>query len=30
VQHGTFGSIEIEWLGLGHDTMAGLVDAYDG
>jgi segregation and condensation protein A len=30
VQHGTFGSIEIEWLGAGHDLAAGLVDAYEG
>ena len=30
VQHGTFGSIEIEWLGTGHDLATGLVDAYDG
>ena len=30
VQHGTFGSIEIAWLGVGRDVDAGLVDAYDG
>jgi segregation and condensation protein A len=30
VQHGTFGSIEIEWLGSQPDVSAGLVDAYDG
>jgi segregation and condensation protein A len=30
VQHGTFGSIEIEWLGTGADMSTGLVDAYDG
>jgi segregation and condensation protein A len=30
VQHGTFGSIEIEWLGTGADARGALVDAYDG
>jgi len=30
VQHGNFGSIEIEWLGLGHEAEVGLVDVYDG
>jgi segregation and condensation protein A len=30
VQHGTFGTIEIEWLGTGHELATGLVDAYDG
>ncbi|HZQ85565.1 MAG TPA: segregation/condensation protein A [Acidimicrobiales bacterium] len=29
-QHGTFGSIEIEWLGTASDLAPGLVDAYDG
>jgi len=30
VQHGTFGAIEIEWLGSGASLDATLVDAYDG
>jgi len=30
VQHGTFGSLEIEWLGTGHDLAVELVDAYEG
>jgi segregation and condensation protein A len=30
VQHGTFGSIEIEWLGTGAEVGPALVDAYDG
>jgi segregation and condensation protein A len=30
VQHGTFGSLEIEWLGMGHDLAADLVDVYEG
>jgi len=30
VQHGTFGAIEIEWLGSGTSLDAALVDAYDG
>ena len=30
VQHGTFGSLEIEWLGFGHELGTQLVDAYEG
>ena len=30
VQHGTFGSLEIEWLGFGHELGSQLVDAYEG
>jgi len=30
VQHGTFGTIEIEWRGADHAAEPGLVDAYDG
>ena len=30
VQHGTFGSLEIEWLGTDHHLGAHLVDAYEG
>jgi len=30
VQTTTFGSLEIEWLGAGHDLGAELVDAYEG
>jgi len=30
VQTTTFGSLEIEWLGAGHDLAAELVDAYEG
>jgi len=30
IQHGSFGSIEIEWLGVGNGLAADLADAYDG
>ncbi len=30
VQQGNFGSIEIEWLGMGADVAPRLVDSYDG
>ncbi|GAC1317186.1 MAG: hypothetical protein NVSMB12_14740 [Acidimicrobiales bacterium] len=30
VQHGTFGNLEIEWLGFGHELGTQLVDAYEG
>lgn len=30
VQHGTFGSLDITWLGYGHELGAQLVDVYEG
>jgi len=29
-QQGTFGTLDIEWTGTGHDLAAELVDVYDG
>lgn len=30
VQHGTFGSLDITWLGYGHELDSQLVDVYEG